>query len=473
MFERLLSQACPSGDPRIRERTRILAESQLLCLGRHTISGLLTTCGQHDRDWSAAYRFFEHGRLDSRGLFAVSRGTVCDHLEAQAPLVAMMDDSLLRKRGRKIPGTSWRRDPLGPRFSNNFIWAQRFLQVSAALPEKPEACCRARGIPISLTSAPTPRKPSRKAGPEDWARYRQVLKKSAISRLGAEQIAELRLELDRDPRHCGRDLVMTVDGSFTNRAVLGRPWERVVLIGRIRKDAKLYAPPVNQPAGRGRKRLYGEQLPTPEQLRQDDARAWASVRAYAAGKLHDFQVKSMVCRWKASGGRDVRIIVIRPLGYRPSKRSRVLYRQPAYLLCTDPKLALDKIIQYYAWRWEIEVNFREQKTLLGAGEAQVRNPRAAVEAPVFKVAVYSLLLAANALCNGTLCPPPRPKWQSNCPQRDQRITTQQMIGLMRAEIWGKALGIRNFEGFVDKQMNDTKPPKISQTPAQAVIYACR
>ena len=266
--------------------------------------------------------------------------------------------------------------------------------------------------------------------------------------------------------------MVTVDGGYTNGTVLRRLPERVTVIGRIRKDAKLYAPPGSQP-GRGRKRLYGEQMPTPEQLRQDESVPGEEVAAYGAGKVHSFQVKSFApCRWKAAGGRDVRVIVIRPLAYRPTRNSRVLYRQPGYLICTDPRLPLNKIIQYYVWRWEIELNFREEKTLLGAGEAQVRNHRAVGAAPEFKVAAYSLLLAANALCNGTGSPPPRPKWQKPSTQ-GRRMTTQQMIGAIRAEIWGKALGMNNFEGFVNRQDPDTKSPKINQKPAQAVIYAFR
>jgi hypothetical protein len=30
------------------------------------------------------------------------------------------------------------------------------------------------------------------------------------------------------------------------------------------------------------------------------------------------------------------------------------------------------LLQYYLWRWGIEVNFREEKALIGIGEVQVR-----------------------------------------------------------------------------------------------------
>jgi hypothetical protein len=60
---------------------------------------------------------------------------VLETLPPACPIVALIDDTLLRKRGHRIAGTSWRRDPLGPHFADNFIWASRFLQISLALPD--------------------------------------------------------------------------------------------------------------------------------------------------------------------------------------------------------------------------------------------------------------------------------------------------------------------------------------------------
>jgi len=70
---------------------------------------------------------------------------------------------------------------------------------------------------------------------------------------------------------CGRQFVVSVDGSYTNRTVLKALPERTTLIGRIREDAELFHPPraEDQPAV-GSKRRYGQAAPTPEPLRQDE-----------------------------------------------------------------------------------------------------------------------------------------------------------------------------------------------------------
>ena len=124
---------------RSAERARALGLSALTCLGRHTLAGLLCTAGQQFRDWSAAYRLFERERLDPQALWRVPLNGVLETLPPASPVVALLDDTLIRKRGHRVAGTSWRRDPLGPHFADNFIWASRFLQISLALPEHPAA----------------------------------------------------------------------------------------------------------------------------------------------------------------------------------------------------------------------------------------------------------------------------------------------------------------------------------------------
>jgi len=88
---------------------RALGLSALTCLGRHTVSGLLCTAGQQFRDWSAAYRLFERERLDPQAQWRVSLNGVLETLPPASPLVALLDDTLIRKRGHRIAGTSWRR----------------------------------------------------------------------------------------------------------------------------------------------------------------------------------------------------------------------------------------------------------------------------------------------------------------------------------------------------------------------------
>jgi hypothetical protein len=72
-------------------------------------------------------------------------------------------------------------------------------------------------------------------------------------------------------------------------------------------------------------------------------------------------------------------MVIRPLRYRA--HGHTLYRQPAYLLVDDPKVPVAEALQAYFYRWEIQVGQKEEKVLLGVGQAQVWSDAAVERQP--------------------------------------------------------------------------------------------
>jgi hypothetical protein len=147
--------------------------------------------------------------------------------------------------------------------------------------------------------------------------------------------------------------------------------------------------------GRGRHRYYGQLRPTPKQWRRDESIPWATAQAFAAGNVHDFDVKFItLLRWKHAGGeRKLSLLIVRPIAYRLRKSAHLSYRDPAYLISSDPALAPQQILQAYLWRWEIELDFRDEKTLLGFGQPQVRSDTAVRTTATFFVFVYAPLLA--------------------------------------------------------------------------------
>jgi hypothetical protein len=462
---------------RTHHRASILAVSQLACLGTHTITGLLWTAGKGHQDWSADYRLFSRDRWDAQGIFDSVIGGVLEFLCPHVPLVAAMDDTLLRKTGPKIPDVGYRRDPLSPAFHTNFVRGQRFLQVSAMLPARPDGPASARAIPIRFQPAPPLPKASKRDSQEQRTEVRKLAKCYNLSTIGRDAIAATRDQLDRQPNGKDRLLVVGVDGSYTNRTVLRDLPPRTTLIGRVRKDAKLFHPPddSHQPA-RGRKRSYGQALPTPEELRKDESVPWREVSAVAAGKLHAFRVKTVgpVLWPKVGPGRPLRLVVIAPVGYRLRAGAKLLYRQPAYLLCTDPDMPLEELLQDYLWRWGIEVDHRDEKQLVGVGEAQVRAPYSARREPVFAVACYAKLLLAGTQRYGpdaTQADLPLPKWRRNRP--DCRVTTSDLLREIRQDLWADAIKNmeRNFSHFVNNQRADTNCQKSPWPLGGAIDHA--
>lgn len=468
-FDLLFGECMPAfSNPGSWKRAREIAYGALTCMGRHTLSGILTASGKQFIDWSAAYRLFSQQRIDMPEMYNAIQSRILKENEENSVIVAHMDDTILKKTGRLVPGTAWRRDPLGPPFHTNFIWGQRFLQISMALPDIHKSG-QSRAIPIDFHHCPTAKKPGKNADQEQIQEYKELKKNAKLSKQGCDRILALRENLNKSHTP-EKQLLISVDGSYTNEQVLKHLPDKVTLIGRIRKDTKLYQLPI-QSTILGRKKVYGERMPTPEQIRQSDEFLWQDVKAWAAGKVHTFKIKVIDnLRWRSAGERhDLKLIIIRPLGYRLTKSSKILYREPAYLICTQTNIDIEKLLQAYLWRWEIEVNFREEKTILGCGQAQVRNPNSAQDVPAFIASLYALLHLADyrvSKCS-TKYELPRAKWYVKKGQ--SRTTTGDLLNNIRAHLWSKAIQT-SFSGFVDQQYELRSLKKEMNPLISAMLY---
>jgi hypothetical protein len=443
--------------------------AHLICPGRHTLSGLITTFGKQFRDWSADYSLYSKDRVNEEVIFNQVRKEVESLTPASRPLCLALDDTILRKTGKTIPGAAWRKDPLGPPFNLNLVWAQRRIQLSAAVADKDH---EVRMIPISFMDASTPRKPAKTAPPEALELYKERMKQRNLNTLAVQALGQLQAERATENAGAAPDLRVVVDGSYTNKNVLRHLPASTTLIGRIRKDAKLSAKPDTQ-AARGRKRFYGADLPTPEQIRQDPNIPWITVRARASGKWRDFEVKTLSpVRWRAAGDMDLRLVVIRPVGYRLRKGARRLYTRPAYLICTDPALPLEDLLQEYIWRWDIEVNHRDEKTILGVGQAQVRNQHSVENVPAMAVAAYAMLHVAAIKAYGPGGQPaaiPQAKWRK--PGKKKRPSTQDLVNELRRELWALAIRPEILSDFMNTAHGHTKPLKFEPNLCSTLFAA--
>jgi hypothetical protein len=437
--------------------------SQLVCMGRHTLTNLLTTEGRQFVDWTADYRMYSKERIDWEAIFGQIREEVYA-LNKEKLLITALDDSLLRKTGKKIPGVKFARDPMGPPFQVNFVRGQRVIQMSAAISEGGQASM----VPVMFRDASTPDKPRRRASMDEWARYKEECKTRRLSVQGVNCIKEMRSHMEKD-----RALWVAVDGSYTNQTVLNNLPDNTVLIGRIRSDAKLYHLPIaSGKTGAGRKKIYGISAHTPEELRKDESIPWQMVNAYSSGKMHEFKIKTMkYLRWRGSGKRHtLQVMVIAPLRYRLSEKSRLLYRDPAYLICTSTDIPANKLLQAYLWRWGIETNFRDEKTVLGTGQAQIRNPASVKAVPQMMVASYALLLLAGIKLWGVKGMPQTentPKWQTKT--KKYRASTNDLIKQLRSDLWADSIASTNFSDFVSKQNSNRSLLNIKIPAFSAVL----
>lgn len=450
-------------------RARRLTFGLLSCLRVHLLSTAICASGRQFQDWSADYRVCSRSRWEPRQLF----GVVLDRLPgllptAQAPVLAAVDDTILKKTGRRIPGVKILRDPMSPPFHVNFCYGLRFVQVSVLVSPRQQAG-PARALPVRFDFAPPANKPHKNAGAQAWEQYKDEQKKRTLTLAGVEAIRSLRASLDERPDTAQRQLILSGDGSYTNRTFLQQLPPRTTYIGRMRKDAKLHypLPPVAGKA-QGRPRRYGPLAPTPEQILEDQSIPVREVTCFVAGQLRRIPVKVLrPVYWRKSGCNvPVQVIVIKPLGYRLRKGSKLLYRQPAFLLCTDLELDLETLVQAYVNRWEIECNHRDEKSLLGVADGQVRNPESVRRLPQLQVAGYSLLLLASLLSSGfqrTADYFPLPKWR----RKSIRPSLLDLLALLRHQIFAAAadshLQFGDFAKTNPAVAKSSKKPLTSET----------
>jgi len=357
-------------------------------LGRRTISRTLCALGRSDRDWTADYRMFSRCDWEAERLFDPVIDEYLDRFR-KGPIRVAIDDTKLRKTGRKIPGVGWQRDPLSPPFHVNFMYGLRFLAASILFPHYREGDFPPRGIPVRFQEAPPLKKPGKRATEEARANYRRLQKQINLSTQALELIRGLRRSIDR--RHGADRLLLIVgDGSFCNRTIFKAEFDRTCVLARCRKDARLCLP-----APLGSRRKYDEHVFTPEQVRQQDDQ-WQRAQVYLGGKRRYVRYKETKdVLWKRGAGvRKLRLIVIAPVPYKLSRNSRTNYRDPAYFLTTDSDTETQLLVQACIDRWQIEVNHRDEKDILGVGQAQVRSVKSVPRQPALAVASYSMLLLA-------------------------------------------------------------------------------
>ena len=440
----------------------------LLLHSRATITNQICACARAHLDWSSDYRLYSCGHVEPRLLFGEVLAQIHQRLGAQKPLVVAIDDTLIRKTGTHIDGVGWKRDPTGPKFQTNLVRAQRYLQLSAAWPL---LTGQARLLPIEFTHCPSAPKAPKNATPGQKRAAKEEQKQRNLNQVAQNSIKQLRAAMPP-----GRKLVICGDGGYTNATIIKNLPANTAYIGRIRRDAVLHHPlpgkaPANEQApANGRPRLYGEEAPGPEALRQDQQKPWRAINAYAAGKHHDFKIKTTgPLLWRKTGASiPLRVMVIAPLGYRLRKGSKLLYRQAAYLICTDETMSDEEYLQNYLWRWGIEMNFRDEKELVGVGDAQVRTPESNRNAPACAVAAYALLwLAALSGAQAKQEALPVPKWRK--PKKAEEMGTGDLLRILRYEQWAGQIEEQSLCHFKTAPPQEASSHKPQTSLAHAIL----
>ena len=424
-----------------QKRTLLNAVRLAFCLllnpSRNTITQSLVFGGLENEDWSSAYKVFSRSRWNDSSLFEpVLEETIAYFPDNYISLA--VDDTKIKKTGKKIPYTRYYRDPLSPAFHPNLIYGHRVLQFSALLPlyqqitpdldDEDRHYHISRGIPVSVSNVPALKKPGKKATDEEINAYNRLKKQNNLSTAYIDMVKQLRLNYDKAGAR-DKNLLIVADGSFCNSTVFKAELVNTSIAARCRLDARLCFEDTSSS-----RRFYSEKCFSPLSVRQDESIEYKTTMLYMGKKLRKLRYKEVDdVLWRRGAGRKkLRLIVVAPKPYKSYGRKQ-LYKQEAYILTDNHDLSAETIIQQYLNRWEIEVNHRDEKNNLGLGQAQVWNEQSVVKQPALLIAAYSIMLLASLKCYGpdrTDNYLPQPKWRKG----SVRPSCNDLVNLMRKEL---------------------------------------
>lgn len=402
-------------------RARNLAFGMLCGVGRRTITRSLCFQGRDQEEWSADYKVFSRSPWDAQDLFDAVWKQAVPNYAPKGYIAIGIDDTGLARTGKKVPKTTWLRSPMSPPFHPNLTWGHRFIQASLLLPlydKSPESSARA--LPLAFQEATPVRKPKKTAPSEVQEAYKKARKEHNLSVAFCNLAQTMRQKADQ-AGFAERPLMIVGDGSFCNKKTYSMKRDRSELLTRARKDLRL---------------SRQNQSLSPEAFYLDEKEPFKEAQVYYGGARITVHYKECEVKWDALGKKAPasRLIVVKPLGYRVSKNARLRRREPTYLLCTDLTTAIATLLQHYFDRWEIEVNHRDEKSILGVGEAQVWSDLSVPRVPPFLVAMYSLLLLAGLMVYGVgrddKVFTPLPCWRKNA----RRASCIDLVRRLRKEI---------------------------------------
>ena len=427
----------------VQQRTwrhaQLLLSGALLAPGQRTVSSILRIIGlRRER------RFVNYHRVLNRAVWNSRRGArllldlLINTFVSTGPIVLGVDDTIERRRGKRISAKGIYRDPV--RSSKSFFvktsglrWLSLMLLVPVPWAQ------RIWGLPFLTVLAPSERfcrtHNRRHKTLTDWTRQVALQARRWLAK---------------------RMVVLVGDSSFAALDLLAALTRQgLICVTRLRLDAALYKPAPPRDAGaKGRPRKKGERLPTLAHRLEDPTSEWQSISV--SGWYGNTERRVEICSdsavWYHSG---LPVLPIRWVLLRDPKGEF----KPQALLCTDLNRNAHDIIGWFVRRWSLEVTFRETRDHLGIETQRQWSDQAIARTTPCLLALFSIVtLLGTRLTNRARLAVSTAAWY-----RKQRPTFADTLAAVRHEIWA-AQGFSMSRSTADRR-------KLSKALCEGLTYA--
>jgi hypothetical protein len=399
----------------LQQRTRCRAERLLigaiLAPGKRTVTSLLRIVGlSRERRFTNYHRVLNRAVWDARAAARLLLELLIATFAPTGPVVLGIDDTIERRRGKRIRAKGIYRDPVRSS-KGHFVKASGLRWLSLMLLAPIPWAGRVWALPFLTALAPSERccreRGKRHKKLTDWARQMALQARRWLP---------------------GREVVLVGDSSFAALDLLAAlAWHGLVCVTRLRLDAALYEPaPLRRPGTVGRPRIKGARLPKLAAVLADRHTRWVRTTVpgwYGEGE-RAVELCSATAVWRHGG---LPVVPIRWVLVRdPLDRFG-----PQALLCTDPACAPEQILRWFVRRWQIEVTLRETRAHLGVETQRQWSDRAIARATPCLLGLFSLV----TLLGARLSPRARLAVTAAAWYRKPRPTFSDTLAAVRRQFW--------------------------------------
>ena len=403
----------PLFSARVWGHAQVLLAGAILAPAQRTVAAALRVTGHAQvRQFHRYHRVLSRAEWSGLAVGRVLLGLLVDAFAPTGPLLFGVDDTLERRRGRRIAAKGIYRDPVRSSHSH-FVKASGLRWVCLMRLVPIPWAGRTWALPVLTALAPSERhdvlRGRRHKTLTDWARQLLLV----VRRWWPE-----------------RAIVAVADSSYAALAFLAacRSWRApVAVVTRLRLDAALYDPaPPRRPRQTGRPRLKGIRQPTLAAVAADPGTVWTEITVahwYAAGE-RAVEVASATAVWYHSGLPPV------PLRWVLIRDPRGRFATQA-LLCTDAAAAPEQILAWFVQRWQLEVTFEEARRHLGVETQRQWSDLAVRRATPALLGLFSLVtLLAHRRMTAPAAATRQTAWY-----RKPHPTFADALALVRRELW--------------------------------------
>lgn len=415
---------------------QILLIGAILCRVPRRISSILRAMGLSNiRNFSKYHRVLSRSTWDGLKLAKILLGLLVQLLPASWPILIAVDETLERRRGKKIKAKGLYRDAVRSSLSNvvtSYGLKWQCMALIVALPW----CKRPWALPFLTILSP-----SKKSNETDGKRHKTSIDWTKQMVCVVSRWLKRSWILVGDGAYACMDLALTCISRGT------------ILISRLRLDAQLFEFPVAEKKKLGRKPIKGKRIHLKDALK-DSSKIWCRETVFwYGGETRDIEYLSFICLWYQAGKTPVKLKIV--LVKTPDGKN-----EAEAFFSTDLNMAAADIIKNFVLRWNIEVTFEETRAHLGVETQRQWSDKAIARTTPLLMGLFSFvtLVALTMHQTKALVSMELASWYD----KQGELTFSDIMALVRRSIWSN-IYFSNSEYQLDLD-------KYSKESIETLIY---